>query len=215
MKIGVDYVRSVSDIFPLKYSLTDTQYDGDTRPGSEVHQWYVGWDHSFDARTRLALGGGPSYVKTQGFDGMWGYNANLTYTKQYEHASYALIFDKQYETQNFTGTDASGVTDTYNARANFTYQYTQSLGLDLFGRYSWQSTLNPQGQYSTAVAAGSTTYDKNIYEAGTGFSYSFAQWYKAGVKYVYYVSDGKLASDQYTDHQVLFTLAATKEIWRW
>lgn len=212
---GVDYVDSVKDYFPLKYAFTGTQYDSNARPDNETHQWSAGWDHSFDARSKLALGGGPSYALTQGQDGTWGYNAYLNFTKKYEHASYALLFDKRYEAQNFTGTDASGLTNTYNARADFTYQYTQSLGFDLFGHYSWQSTLNPQGQYSTAVAAGSTTYDKNIYEAGTGFSYSFAQWYKAGIKYVYYVSDGKLASDQYTDHQVLLTLSATKELWRW
>ena len=212
---GVDYVDSVKDFFPLKYSFNDTQYDGNTRPDNETHQWSAGWDHSFDARSKLAMGGGPSYAKTHGQDGTWGYNAYLNYTKKYEHASYALLFDKGYQTQNFTGTDASGLTDTYNAKANFTYEYTQSLGLDLFGRYSWQSTLNPQGQYQTAVPAGSTSYDKNIYEAGTGFNYTFAQWYKAGVKYTYYVSDGKLASDQYTDHQILCTLTASKELWRW
>lgn len=212
---GVDYVDSVKDFFPLKYAYAGTQYDGNTRPDNETHQWSAGWDHSFDARSKMALGGGPSFAKTHGQDGNWGYNSYLNFTQKYEHASYALLLDKKYEAQNFTGTDASGLTNIYNAKANFTYQYTQSLGLDLFGRYSWQSTMNPQGQYSAAVAVGSTTYDKNIYEAGTGCSYSFAQWYKAGIKYVYYVSDGKLASDQYTDHQVLFTLAATKEIWRW
>jgi hypothetical protein len=45
--------------------------------------------------------------------------------------------------------------------------------------------------------------------------YDFARWYTAGVKYVYYVSDGQLDSDQYTDHRVLFTLSASKELWRW
>ena len=75
--------------------------------------------------------------------------------------------------------------------------------------------MNPQGQYQAALTTGASSYDKNIYEAGTGFKYTFAQWYKAGIKYVYYVSDGKLAGDQYTDHQVLLTLAASKELWRW
>lgn len=220
---GVDYVRSVNDFFPLKYLYGETQYDGDTRPGNQSHQWSAGWDHAFDSRTRLALGAGPSYAKTDGLDGTWGYNAYLTFNKAYEHAAYALSFSKLYETQNFTGsTSDSGLTDTYNAEATFAYRYTEALSFDLFGRYSRQSNLEPQGEYlasanggATVRSTGDVSYDKDIYEAGIGCSYAFARWYKAGLKYSYYVSDGDLASDQYTEHQVLFTLSATSELWRW
>jgi len=214
--LGVDYIDSVKDFFPFKYSFNTTQYDGDTRLDSEAHQWSAGWDHAFDARSRLAMGGGPSFAKTEGLEGSWGYNAYLTFSKKYEHASYALQLNKQFETRNFTGSaNDSGLTDTYNATASFNYQYTQSLALDLFGRYSWQSILDPQGLNPATGTTGDNSSDKNIYEAGAGFSYSFAQWYKAGVKYVYYVSDGDQNSEQYTDHQLLFTLSATKEFWRW
>ena len=50
---GVDYIRSVNDFFPLKYLYGETQYDDDTRPGNQSHQWSAGWDHAFDSRTRL------------------------------------------------------------------------------------------------------------------------------------------------------------------
>lgn len=214
--IGVDYIDSVKDFFPFKYSFNTTQYDGDTRPGSEAHQWSAGWDHAFDAQSRLSMGGGPSFAKTEGLEGSWGYNAYLTFSKKYEYASYALQFNKQFETRNFTGSaNDSGLTDTYNATASFNYQYTQSLALDLFGRYSWLSTLDPQGTNPATGTTGDNSSDRNIYEAGAGFSYSFAQWYRAGVKYVYYVSDGDQDIDQYTDHQIIFTLSATKEFWRW
>jgi len=219
--VGLDYVDSAKDFFPLKYSASETQYDGDTRRDTQVHEWSAGWDHAFDPQTHLALGGGPSYVKTQGLDGTCGYNAYLTFTKQYQHSSYSLQFDKRYETDNFSGTDESGVRDTYNARANAAYQLTQALGLDVYGRYSWQSQIDPQGDYLSASSGsfsgstGDVTYDKNVYEVGAGLRYTFAQWYSAGIKYAYYVSDGELDSDQYTDHLVLFTLSATKEFWRW
>jgi hypothetical protein len=221
---GVDYIRSVNDFFPLKYSYGETQYGDDTRPGNQSHQWSAGWDHAFDSRTRLALGAGPSYAKTDGLDGTWGYNAYLTFNKTYEHAAYALSFSKLYETQNFTGTTGdSGLTDTYNAEATFSYQYTEALSFDLFGRYTWQSNLEPQGEYLTSASDGVVTanstgdvsYDTDTYEAGIGCSYTFARWYKASLRYSYYVSDGDLVGDQYTDHQVLFTLSATKELWRW
>jgi len=222
--LGIDYIQDPSTFYPLKYSSSETQYDGDTRPGFQVHNGSAGWDHTFDPRNRLALGAGPSYAKTDGLDGTWGYNAYMNYTRQYEHASFALLLSKQFEAQNFTGSQDSGLTDTYSARATFRYQYTEHLALDLFGGYSWQSTYDPQGDYLTAAegetpdpgdTTGDLSYDKDIYEAGAGCSYSFAQWYQAGVRYVYYVSDGHLGSDQYTDHQVLFTLSAKKELWRW
>ncbi len=221
--IGVDYIQDLNNFFPLKYSYSETQYDGDTRPGYQAHNGSFGWDHAFDPRTKLAMGAGPSYAKTDGLEGTWGYNGYLNFSRKYEHAAYALMLDKQYAAQNFTGTDNSGLTDTYSAAAIFSYQYTERLALDAHGRYSWESTFNPQGDYLTAADGGSasgkstgdTTYDTNIYEVGVGFSYSFAQWYKAGVKYTYYVSDGNLTGDQYTDHQILFTLSASKELWRW
>jgi hypothetical protein len=218
-RLGVDYVRNAHDFYPLKYSFSETQYDTDTRSDSQSHQWSAGWDHAFDSRTRLALGGGPSFAKTEGLEGTWGYNAYLTFNRAYEHAAYALSFSKLYEMKNFTGsTGDSGLTDTYNAKATFTYRHTQALSFDLFGRYSWESNLDPQGEYRPDATGGNTgdiTYDKDIYEAGIGCAYSFARWYKAGLKYSYYVSDGKLASDQYTDHQVLVTLSTTRELWRW
>lgn len=218
--LGVDYVQDPNNFFPVKYSYSETQYDGDTEPGYQVHNGSIGWDHAYDSRTRLAMGAGPSYAKTDGLDGTWGYNGYLTFSRKYEHAAYTLALDKQYAAQNFTGSQDSGLTDTYNANATFSYQYTQRLALDAHARYTWESTFTPRGDYLTAASGsgnttGDTAYDTNTYEAGVGFSYSFAQWYKAGVAYTYYVSDGNLASDQYTDNRVLFTLSATKELWRW
>ncbi|MDD2468022.1 MAG: hypothetical protein PHI97_28930 [Desulfobulbus sp.] len=220
--IGVDYIRSQHDLYPVKYVLTETQYDGDTRRDTQAHEWSAGWDHAFDPQTRVAVGAGPSYVKTQGLEGTWGYNAYLTFMKQYGHLSYSLQLDKRYEAQNFSGTDASGLTDAYNASANVAYQYTEALGLNLFGKYTRESQIDPQGRYRDAVtgilvesATGDVSYDKDIYQAGLGLKYDFGRWYTAGVKYVYYVSDGQLDSDQYTDHRVLFTLSASKELWRW
>lgn len=220
--LGLEYIQSASDSFPLQYSFSQTAYDGDTRRDTEAHEWSAGWRHAFDAQTSFSVGGGPSYVKTEGLEGDWGYNGYITYDKKYEHAALSLRLDKRYDTQNFDGTDESGLTDTYNATARFTYQYTQSLGFNAFARYTWESQIDPQGDYRTAASGspleettGDLTYDKDIYEAGVGLQYTFARWYTAGLKYIYYVSDGQLDEDQYTDHQVLVTLSATQELWRW
>lgn len=223
-RLGVDYIHSVRDFFPLIYTFSGTQYE-DTRRDIQTHEWSLGWDHAFDPTARFAVGGGPSYAKVHGLDGDWGYNGYISFTKRYEYLSLSLLANKLYETRNFTGTDASGVVDTYNVRATMGYRFSEALSLDLFGRYTWRSNLEPQGEYLTAAIAeeeraeaettGDITYDTDIYEIGTGLSYTFARWYTAGLRYTWYVSDGDLPDDQYTDHMVLVTLSASTELWRW
>lgn len=222
LSAGIDYVRSVQDYFPLQYSLSETNYDGDTRRDSQSQQWSIGWNHAFDPQTSFAIGGGPSYAKTEGLDGEWGYNAYLHFTKQFQHVICSLQLDKRYETNNFSGTDESGLTDTYSARANLSYQYSKDLGLDLFGRYSRESQLDPQGEYrdaltglATETQTGDTTYDTDTYEAGIGLRYAFGRWYSAGLRYSYYVSDGQLDDDQYDEHRIILSVSASKELWRW
>ncbi len=222
LSAGIDYVQSAKDFFPFQYNLSQTQYDGDTRRDTQSQEWSIGWDHAFDQQTRFSVGGGPSYAKTQAMDPQWGYNAYLTLSKQYQHASWSLQVDKKYETNNFSGTEDSGLTDTYNASANLTYRYTEDLGLDVFGRYSKQSQIDPQGQYQNALTGyatetrtGDNTYDKDTYETGVGLRYSFARWYTAGVKYSYLISDGQLDTDQYDEHRFMVTISAAKDLWRW
>jgi len=222
LNFGLDYVQSVRDYYPFQYSLSETQYDGDTRNDTQSQEWSIGWSHSFDPQTSFSIGGGPSYAKTQGLDGQWGYNAYFTLRQQLEHAVCSLELSKRYEANNFSGTEESGLSDTYNAKASLAYQYTKDLGFDVFGRYSKESQIDPQGQYYDAVTGigtesttGDKTYDKDIYEAGLGINYAFGRWYTAGLKYSYYVSDGQLDSDQYDEHRIILTISASKELWRW
>jgi len=224
LQFGVDYVRNPHDFYPFSYALSKSLYDGDIQPDSETHAWSLGWDHAFDSRTRIKLGGGPAYARVQGQGGSWGYNAYLSLMRTYQHAALSLELKKIYEMNNFTGSSAdNGLTDTYSARATFSYRHTEHLAFDMYGGYRSESNLQPQGPYQTAAGGGSISggktgdisYDKNIYEAGIGCSYSFARWYTAKLRYGYYVSDGKLDGDQYTDHQILFTLSASHDLWRW
>ncbi|MCL1979665.1 MAG: hypothetical protein FWG62_01135 [Proteobacteria bacterium] len=222
--VGVNFIRTPHDFYSLNYSLNESRYDGDTRPDNETHSWSLGWDHAFDSRTRMALGAGPSYSRIQGLDGTWGYNAYATLTRTYQHAALSLELSKVYENNNFTGSAAdSGLTDTYKARASFSYRHTQNLAFDAYGGYRLESNFDPQGIYQAAAGGGAggtkktgdNSYDKNIYEVGIGCTYTFGRWYTAGLRYSYYVSDGDLDVDQYTDHQILFTLRASHELWRW
>jgi hypothetical protein len=220
-RFGVEYFRTPTDSYLFNYSFNQTLYDGDTRLDNKFHAWSLGWNHAFDSRTRVTLGAGPAYAVIQGQDGSWGYNAYATLMRTYEHATLALDLSKTYQTNNFTGNAAdSGLTDTYSARGTFSYRHTQHLAFNVYGGFRSESNLDPQGAYrtsagSTRTKTGDVSYDKNIYEAGIGCTYTFARWYTAGLTYGYYVSDGNLNNDQYTDHQILFTLRAQHNLWRW
>jgi len=217
---GIDYIHSNLDSFPLQYSLSTTDYDSTSRNDTITHEWSVGWRHAFSPQAFIAVGGGPSYAQTEGLDGMWGYNAYLNASKKFQHTTCSLQLSKKFDTNNFSGTDESGVEDTYNARVNLSHQYSKNLGFNMFARYSKQSQIDPQGAYqittpSTTTKTGDNTYDKDIYETGLGLRYAFWQWYSVGLRYSYYVSDGQLDSDQYNEHRIILSLDMTRELFRW
>ena len=214
---GMEYVHSQKNSFPLRYNYSLSDYDAVTRSDISSQELSMGWTHSFDPQTQFRIGGGPSYAKTEGLNGEWGYNAYLTLSKKFLHTTCMLQLNKQFETNNFSGTDESGVEDTYNAVLRLNHQYTKALNLSSFARYSKQSQIDPQGIYQTTTSTsqtGDNSYDKNIYEAGVGLRYTFSKIYSAGVNYSYYVSDGQLDEDQYDEHRVMFTLSMSKELLR-
>ena len=214
---GLDYILSTRNSFPLKYNYSLSDYDAAARRDMTSHELSFGWAHSFDPQTKFSIGGGPSYAETEGLDGELGYNAYLTLSKEFQHTFCSLRLSKQFETNNFSGTDESGIEDTYNAHFRLTHQYTQYLNFSTFARYSKQSQIDPQGIYQpggTATQTGDKSYDKNIYEAGLGLKYSFNKTYSAGLQYSYYVSDGQLSSDQYDEHRIIFSLTMAKEFLR-
>ncbi len=216
---SVDYIHSATDSVPFVYGFSATKYDQEERQDSYAHNFSLGWEHAIDSRTRFAVGGGPSYADADRVEGEWDYNVYFNFTRDYEHASLSLLFDKIYDTQNFTGTNDSGLKDTYNARVTFDYQHTQNLSFDLYCGYRLESNYTPRDEYllgsSEGDSIGDVTYDKDIYDISAGLSYNFLRYYTAGLRYTYYVSDGDLNSDQYTDHRVMITLSAGKDLWRW
>ncbi|MGI6656408.1 MAG: hypothetical protein ACOX5Z_06225 [Desulfobulbus sp.] len=219
--LGIDYIRSVRDSFPLRYNYSETSYDDTRRKGTQTHGWSAGWDHAWSPRTRLAVGAGPSYSKTEGQEGDWGYNGYLTFVRKYQHASLSLQLEKKFEAENFTGTDESGVKDKKSARVQFSYQYSPRTSLELFSRYNKDSEIEPQGIYRiaaetlrpTAGKTGDSTYDKEEYEFGIGWRYEFIRDWAINTRYVYSIVDGDLQADQYTEHQVVFSLSTSKDFW--
>ncbi|WP_028581043.1 porin family protein [Desulfogranum japonicum] len=218
------YEPNAKDSYPFLYDFRTTKYENDYRRDTLAHNVSMGWNHAFNQRTQMKLGGGPSYAEAEDLDGEWGYNAYFNLSRTYEHAQLSLSLNKRYDTQNFTGNGDSGLKDTFDAQLRFQQQLTQALGFNVYGKYKWESNLDPQDEYLDAVnrndisdeeSTGDVTYDKNTYEMGVGFDYAFWRYYSVGVKYAYFVSDGDLSSDQYNDHRVMLTLSAAKDLWRW
>lgn len=221
--VGLDYTRSVSDTFPFLYSLRGTQYE-DARLDIWAHQLSAGWEHAFDSRTSMRIGGGPSYVETEDLDEEWGYNAYLGFARAYQHGSISALVNKRYEPRNFTGSEDTGMTDMLEARIDLTYQFTPNLSSTLFGLYRDEEILDPQGEFYLAALGGADplseesvgdfSYTRDSYSLGASVRYGFWRWFVATVSYVYFDQDGDLLTDAYNDHRITFMISASKELWR-
>lgn len=220
---GLDYARSANDIFPFLYRFGGTEYE-DLRQDIWTHELSAGWNHAFDARTRLMIGAGPSYVEAEDLDGELSYNAYLDFTRTYQHAEFKAHVTKGYEARNFTGSNDSGLTDLTEAGLDLTYRFTPTLSATLFGLYRDEEILNPQGEYFLSALGGrdpltiddigDVTYTRDSYSLGASVSYGFWRWFVASVRYVYYDQDGDLMQDAYSDHRIAFLVSASKELWR-
>lgn len=227
LTINIEYDRSEKDSFPLIYSFIETNYDEPEQADIWAHQATIGWDHAFNEHTKLSVGVGPSYVGSQDLDGEWNYNAFGTLTRAFQHASLQCILDKQYETNNFTGSSDSGFTDRYHAGLRLDYTHNPDLSMSAFADYTNDILMNPQGKYLLAGSVdegmspaeqqgvGDITYDTKYYTVGIGMLYAVTRWLNASFEYSYFDQDADLPSDRYNEHRFLFTLSAKQDFRHW
>lgn len=221
--IGVNHVRDPKNTYSLNYRFNASEYE-DQRTDIHVHELVVAWDHSFDERTSLVIGGGPSYVDSEDLDEDWGYNGQVDFLRTYQHGSIRALADKRFEPRNFSGSDDTGLTDITDIRVEGTYQVTSRLASSLFAFYRYEDILNPQGIYliaaldgrdpATVENVGDVTYTRKSYSVGGDVRYTILSWLTASLRYSYYNQDGDLATDSFDEHQVMVMLSARKELWR-
>jgi hypothetical protein len=221
--LRLDYDKGINDTFPLLYRFRGSQYE-DLRQDIWAHELTVAWDHGFDSRTRLVMGAGPSYINAEELGGEWGYNAYLNFTRAYQHGDLSVLVNKRYDPLNFTGSTDSGMTDVTNARVDLTYRFVRDLSTTIYAQYRYEDILNPQGEfYRSALGerdplslenVGDASYSRESYSAGASLDYTFLRWFVATVRYVYYLQDGDVVQDAYTDHRVTLMISASKELWR-
>lgn len=221
--LGVDYIQDANTTFPFAYAFRLTDYEND-RADVFVHELSAGWEHRFSSRTSVLIAAGPTYVDADEVDGDWGYNADFLLTRTYQHGDVILSAEKSYEPRNFTGSDDRGLTDITSIGLDVSYQLTRALLATAFAEYRYEDILEPRGaRLDTAITdagveeadtIGDISSTRDSFSVGAGVDYTFLRWFVASVEYSYFIQDGDLAEDNYDEHRILFSISASRELWR-
>lgn len=202
----------------LDYNYIGTQYDEAEKNNGQIHQSQLNWRHDFSQQLNSTLGAGPSYEKTEGQDGNWGENgiAEINYLTQ--HGSFTLGAEKRFDVDNFSGTTDRGFIDYWDTYFHFTYQLFEHLSCD--GRLSYRNEDRTESALTTSSATipvdpTLTQYNRDLTTAGIGLTYTFLQYYSAGLNYTFTSQDSEQIGDTYDDHRVLLTLSWKQEWLHW
>lgn len=207
------------DIFSLDYEYIGSKYEEELQNDSDIHQGRLTWRRQYSPQLSTTLGAGPSYEKTEGHDANYGGNgfANIRYRMRNSLISFEL--EKDYDVENFSGTEERGSVDIWVARLFGNYRLTRNLTID--GRLSYANETREEPIAVTVDAAetdGAVTieeYTQERSEAGLGLSYNFLRYYTASMNYSYAIQQADRSEDEYDDHRILLTLSWNQEVLRW
>ncbi|MCP3888209.1 MAG: hypothetical protein GY702_04960, partial [Desulfobulbaceae bacterium] len=74
----------------LGYNYTGLKYDEELQSDSDIHAVTFGWKRELSPRMTFALGGGPTYVRTEGGKDEWQPNGYMKFTNNIEHGQLTL-----------------------------------------------------------------------------------------------------------------------------
>lgn len=214
LSLAVDNESIIHNPISLSFDYTAARYDESERNDDDIFQMRLTWRRDFSPRLYTILGAGPSYSKTEGQDAQWGGNgiAEIQYDVV-EHGFLNFRVEKNYDVDNFSGSDESGVVDTWATILSGRYQLRSDLGLS--GRlgylYEDREELSPE----PGDANNTDTFHEDRYIAGAGLRYTFLQFYTASVDYTFTKLNSDRSEDDYDDHRVLLTLSWQQELLRW
>ncbi len=214
----------------LTYDYTATSYDSTLQNDSQIHSLTLGWQWLYSQRLHFEVGAGPTYITQDNADSSLKANGNASVAYQMEKGSLALSAAGGSGFQNFSGTQANGLTTYWQTRADFTYNIKQFLQTKLYALYRDESIdqvdttaangqLTGQEQASGTVASdgtlSSTSEDNRRVAAGCSFSYMFREHYSATLSYSYVRENSNVAENEYDDNRIQFTLAYANDFLRW
>jgi len=119
----------------LAYSFAAIDYDADDQATVALHDVTGGWQWEISKEFTVNLGAGPSFQKTEGQSGNWGYNANAKVRYALERGALELSANRGYAIENFTGTDENGLREFWQSRLGFDYTILENLSFKLFTTY--------------------------------------------------------------------------------
>lgn len=230
----VNWIFSSRKTFLVSYDFSASNYDAILRNDSNLHNLTLGAQYQHSRQLLFELGAGPSYEKTDTFDGNWDYNGH--FNLDYELAEYSSIgagVEKGYEQENFSANNNllgrdRGLTDFWNFNVDFSHTLTTDLTATLFGSYRYEKQENILYGFVNTIEADAgldatdretfreeSIFTRKIYRAGGSLSYTFLQWYTAALRYTYRNQDSEIINDSYDEHRVFLTLSFQKELFRW
>ncbi len=206
-----------------------TDYDDPLRRDNWTHNLAMGLDYSFSPRFFLTLSGGPSFSKLGNQSWEVDYNVYGSVTRLYLHSTLSAHVSKSYDVENFAGR-GNGLTDTWEAGIDYTYDFTRNLSSVL--SVSYRDDRRLQHPYvSTVVAPGEDAaatgedagellegydYHEKLFQAGISLDYTFLRWYTLSGGYTYARDETGLAgSSDYDEHRVFVQLAVSRNLFRW
>ncbi|MFH0781453.1 MAG: hypothetical protein V2B20_05805 [Pseudomonadota bacterium] len=210
----------------LSYSFLEIDYDADDQKTITLHDLTAGWQWEISKYFRINLGGGPSFQKTDGKKGNWGYNANAKVQYMLERGAIGWSVNRGYDVQNFTGTDENGLREFWESRIDFNHEIIQDVSFRMFTLYRYEDREEITKQSVVAADSETTTAENQIvtetdiinrqrFSAGTSLGYKFAHWYSINLSYNYLLQNSEKANDSYDEHRLVLSLSVEKDLLKW
>ncbi len=114
LSLALDNQSIVNNLFSTSFDYTAARYDDSDQEDNDIYQGRLTWRRDHSSRMYTVVGAGPSYSKTEGQSGDWGGNgiAEVNYeVDEYGYINFQV--EKSYDVDNFSGSDESGVVDTW------------------------------------------------------------------------------------------------------
>ncbi len=216
---GVENTSFQRNRLGLAYTYVGTVYDEELEYDQDIHELQATWRHEYSQHLTTTLGGGPSYLKTEGQDATWGGNGIAAIDYRLEHGALGLAVEKGYEVDNFSGTDERGVVNFWNTRLYGNYQVVVDVTLTGLLEYRYEDREDPTVAPPTATVDGTDTtlseYTNKQFTAGGGLTYAFMRYFSAALHYTFIRYESERIGEDYDDHRLLLTLSWEQEWLRW
>jgi hypothetical protein len=232
--LSVDWTLDPRKTLVSSYDFSGTVYDAILRKNTNLHTLTFSGRYQYSKYLSLALGGGPSYEKTEGFSGNLDYNVHLDISyKPAKLSTFTAAVEKGYDQQNFSSNNNGlgrdqGLTDFWDWQLDFSHELIKDLRTTLFVSYRNERQENllhgvvntlESGTFSGTDNAETfrqhSIFSRDIYRAGGSVSYSFVKYWTSAIKYSYRKQQSQRINDSFDEHRLFLTLTVQKEILRW